>query len=208
MYLTKLTLDSGSGAARRDLANPYEMHRTLTRAFAWDAQATPEKFLWRLESAAQPMDAPTLLVQSAVAANWLRVQEATPGYLIDFATKRVPLDDLLVAGGGYRFRIHANPTVCRAGKRVGLADDGALLEWLRRQCAKAGSELKDAVIASKQRIHMRKPKSVITLQAVGFEGSMVVRDCDAMGAALRHGVGHAKAFGFGMLSLAPLVMRA
>ncbi|MGH9440620.1 MAG: type I-E CRISPR-associated protein Cas6/Cse3/CasE, partial [Terriglobia bacterium] len=30
MFLTKLTLDPRSRDARRDLSDPYEMHRTLT----------------------------------------------------------------------------------------------------------------------------------------------------------------------------------
>mgnify|MGYP002136949035 FL=1 len=34
MFLSKLILNPKSREARRDLANPYDLHRTLARAFA------------------------------------------------------------------------------------------------------------------------------------------------------------------------------
>ena len=49
MYLSKLTLDPRHLGARRDLADAYEMHRTLARAFAPDESSAPARFLWRLE---------------------------------------------------------------------------------------------------------------------------------------------------------------
>ena len=49
MYLSRLTLDPRQPQARRDLGDAYDMHRTLTRAFALDATTLPPRFLWRLD---------------------------------------------------------------------------------------------------------------------------------------------------------------
>ena len=47
MYMSKLVLDPRHLQARRDLANAYEMHRTLSRVFAPSPDASPARFLWR-----------------------------------------------------------------------------------------------------------------------------------------------------------------
>lgn len=49
MFLSNPVLNPKSREARRDLANPYDLHRTLARAFAPDEQTAPGRFLWRLE---------------------------------------------------------------------------------------------------------------------------------------------------------------
>ena len=47
------------------------------------------------------------------------------------------------------------------------------------------------------------PKSEVAHFGVCFDGMLIVTDADAMTAAVRDGIGAAKAFGFGLLSLAP-----
>ena len=50
MLLHKVYLDLRCREVRRDLADPYEMHATLCRAFSEPEQKCPEgAFLWRLE---------------------------------------------------------------------------------------------------------------------------------------------------------------
>lgn len=49
MWISKLKLDLRSKAVRRDLASPYEMHRTLSRAVSQALKEGKERLLWRLE---------------------------------------------------------------------------------------------------------------------------------------------------------------
>ena len=95
MHLTRLLLDPRSAQARRDLADPYDMHRSLTRAFVSDASQTPPRFLWRLEAGSVWSD-PVVLVQSVHAADWALLR-MLPGYLKrDVEAKAVDLQQLLV----------------------------------------------------------------------------------------------------------------
>ncbi|GAA5785389.1 type I-E CRISPR-associated protein Cas6/Cse3/CasE [Chitiniphilus shinanonensis] len=203
MFLSRLTLDPRNAQARRDLGDPYEMHRTLARAFVPDADTPPPRFLWCLEPTGNPWASPTLLVQSANReADWSFLQ-ATPGYLQQpVASKRVALDKLLVSGSRYRFRLLANPTVMRQGKRYGLTGETAQLEWLQRQGERHGFTLEAALVTASDMLRGRKESSVISVQRVAYEGVLQALQPDALAQALLAGVGRAKAFGCGLLSLA------
>ena len=56
--------------------------------------------------------------------------------------------------------------------------------------------------------HFKRPggraKRDLTLFGVRFDGVLAVTDPDALTGAVRQGIGPAKGFGFGLLSLAPL----
>ena len=117
MFLSKLVLDPAHPQARRDLANPYEMHRTLSRVYAESPDGPPARFLWRLEHTGNhlPEDGTTVLLQSATPGRWRCLQELT-GYLHAlYPDKAVALDELLQPGRSYVFRLCCNPTVTRNG---------------------------------------------------------------------------------------------
>lgn len=203
MYLTRLTLDPRSAQARRDLADAYDMHRTLVRAFvASDAQAPP-RFLWRLEAGANLWANPALLVQSSEPGNWDALQ-VLPGYLQRPAEcKEVDLDSLVRSEQRYRFRLQANPTVTREGKRRGLAGESEQLAWLQRQGERHGFALQGALVSASDLLDSRRKGSApILVQRACFEGVLQATRDDALRAALLDGIGPAKAFGCGLLSLA------
>ncbi|MCL7462695.1 type I-E CRISPR-associated protein Cas6/Cse3/CasE [Pseudomonas sp. NW5] len=202
MHLTRLTLDPRSALARRDLADPYDMHRTLTRAFVSGADDSPARFLWRLEAGSNAWATPQLLVQSAMAGNW-EVLQALPGYLQCAAECRA-MDQtaMLQPDRRFRFRLLANPTVTRERKRYGLVDESAQLDWLARQGERHGFAVLGALVTASERLNCQRKHSLgIVLQRVCFEGHLQVRDCDALAGALLGGIGPAKAFGCGLLSL-------
>jgi CRISPR system Cascade subunit CasE len=115
-------------------------------------------------------------------------------------------------GDCYRFRLRANPTVKkqdekhRNGYRAGLVREEDQLKWLRdkglQQC---GFELLEARISPEAKITSRKGSSgpVMTFLAVRFDGLLRVTDPEKFLEAVQSGIGPAKAFGFGLLSLAP-----
>lgn len=202
MYLTRLILDPRCAQARRDLADAYDMHRTLSRAFVTGDAEQPTRFLWRLERDTNPWTHPTVLVQSRHAGAWDSLQ-SLPGYLQKPAESKAVELYKHVQAGTYRFRLMANPTVTRLGKRYGLMDEVTQLEWLKRQGARHGFAVKAGVVSASDLLESkRKPGNNITVQQVCFDGMLEVREPSDVRKALLDGIGPAKAFGCGLLSLA------
>lgn len=202
MYLTRLILDPRCAQARRDLADAYDMHRTLSRAFVTGDAEHPMRFLWRLERDTNPWTHPTVLVQSRQAGQWNSIQ-SLPGYLQKPAESKTVDLDRHVQVGAYRFRLMANPTVTRLGKRYGLVDEVAQLQWLQRQGARHGFAVKVGVVSAYDLLESkRKPGANITVQQVCFDGVLEVQEPHSVRNVLLDGIGPAKAFGCGLLSLA------
>jgi len=216
MHLSRLTLNPKKLQVQSDLRNPYDLHRTLTFGWADEGQDLPhgERVLWRLDTE-QP---PTLLVQSVTAPDWGRLMSRHPGYLDTFkvtALDPARLDALSQPEGRYRFRLRANPTVTkredqegeartRKPKRYGLYSADAQAQWLVGLGARSGFVAERFEIVSSERFRARKGKTLVTLASATFEGELRVTDAPQLRAALQHGLGHGRAFGMGLLSLAPL----
>lgn len=200
MYLTRLRLDPRSAQARRDLSDPYEMHRTLVRAFVRTDEQTPPRILWRAEPTSAWSD-PVVLVQAQELADWTALQ-ALPNYLKGAAeTRPVQPEQWLHNGDRLRFRLFANPTVTRDGKRQGLVTEDAQLTWLARQGERLGFDVEAALVTGSELLRSRKGDHRISVLRVCFEGRLHVRDPAVLTDALRAGIGPGKAFGCGLLSL-------
>lgn len=202
MYLSQLFLNPRFRAVQADLADRYQLHRTVLSAFDYDAQAGA-RVLYRLEVTPRR---PMLLVQSVMPPQWQqssRVMQA--GYLLgDPAVKPVQL--ALKDGQTLRFRLYANPTVKRGGKRYALHTDEQQRAWLQRKAADHGFEVLAVSMRDVKQILGRHNKQRLTWHQVGYEGYIVVRNAEQLLEAVQHGIGSAKAFGFGLLSLAPADM--
>lgn len=200
MFLSKLILNPKSREVRRDLANPYDLHRTLARAFAPDEQTAPERFLWRLEPTAN-WQQPQLLVQSQTAGNWGPLRDL-PYYLQgEVQEKHFAPEQWLEPEGSYRFRLQANPTVTRDGKRRGLCHEQDQLAWLARQGERHGFTLLQGLVSGSAMQQGRKGDSHLSVLTATFEGYLRVNDTHALLAALQGGIGPAKSLGCGLLSL-------
>ncbi|MER3481126.1 MAG: type I-E CRISPR-associated protein Cas6/Cse3/CasE [Meiothermus sp.] len=205
MYLSRLQLDPRCKQARTDLASPYQLHATLCHAFA-EPNQTPPRFLWRAEEG----KIPTVLVQSVETPNWEKLTQRFPGYFAQRPeSKPIPLEHLQ-PGQVLRFRLRANPTVTRKDpqnpekrKRHGLKSVEEQLEWLHRQGARGGFDLLGAMVVQSERVRMFKHTrdGEIVLWAVLYEGYLRVSDLEAFRRTLASGLGHAKALGFGLLSI-------
>lgn len=209
MYLSKLLLDPRHTQARRDLANPYDMHATLSWAVA-DREG--ERLLWRLEQG--PREA-ILLVQSLTPPDWQALFERHPGYAALDESSPKPFEPALKPGQLLRFRLKANPTVTKFDpekgkrKRLGLVKLDDQLAWLHRQGERYGFTVPGAMVSNTERVRARKPQKdgeegrVITLQSVTYDGHLRIDEPEAFLRALQGGLGHAKALGFGLLSIGP-----
>lgn len=203
MFLTRLRPDPASAQARRDLSDPYDMHRTLVRAFATERQGVVPRFLWRMEPV-QDWRRPEVLVSAEQAGDWsFLAREAR--YLRaegdDLATREIDLSTLIRTDAVLRFRLAANPTVTRAGKRLGLVGEDAQLEWLGRQGERHGFQVQATLVSGADMMHGRRQGGRVSLLRVLFDGVLQVRDPQLLRQAMVSGIGPGKAFGCGMLSL-------
>jgi CRISPR system Cascade subunit CasE len=137
MFLHRFHLNLRCKEVRRDLANPYELHSTLCRAFSEPNRKCPEgEFLWRLEPETDSNGYPRVLAQSRSVPDWSRIEiqgwfAQAPDPAIDLATK-LKLDSLQ-AGQKFRFRLRANPSICRERKRLGLFRLEEQEAWIERK---------------------------------------------------------------------------
>lgn len=201
-----------------DAPPPYELHQRLWRAF--DADRRP--FLHRADRMAHSSRKLIVLVQSTVPADWSRMGDA----LESVETKE--RDIRLAEGDVFRFFLRANPTIARKGRkepkfaglegeafreargrRVAVWSDEGRLAWLRRKGEAHGFSLlgatKDAPavrIANARVTNWMRKGNAARHDGVDFEGLMRVDDPAKLGEAVLSGIGSAKAFGFGLLSLA------
>jgi len=210
MWISKLVLNPTSKAARRDLANPYEMHRTLSRAVSKALEEGRERLLWRLEPT-RGLEPPVVLVQTLTEPDWRVLEE---GYAEVFPPK--PFEPALRPGQRLRFRLRANPTkrLAATGKRVALKTPAEKIAWLERRLWEGGFRLLEGETGPLARILQdtfvevgrkkeQKEGRLMQVQAVLFEGALEVVDPVRARATLERGIGPGKALGLGLLSLAP-----
>lgn len=243
MYLSRLILNPRSRNVQRDLADPYELHRTVLRGFPTGEvkvvrnAADAAGVLYRVDPHPQSK-LPILLVQSQIAPDWSFLQAETfQSYLIapgadheepNPAVKERNLT--LQAGQTLAFRLRANPTKRlsagkgHTGKRVGIYAETEQRAWLTNKAQQSGFRILRAEISQGDKVQWRalrqverqqlaeKHDAVTTekrpakpgLLEVQFDGILQVTDVDCFLAALAAGIGSGKAFGFGLLSLAPV----
>jgi CRISPR system Cascade subunit CasE len=227
VYLSRLLLNPRHHAVQRDVADLQAMHRTLMAAFPQVQDAVPARaglgVLYRLET--DPNASPSILVQSGPAPQWKILPS---GYLSrcigagqeNPACKK--LDPILAAlkpGMSLRFRLRANPTKKvatktgedgrkRNGTRADLRDEEAQRAWLHRKgqqhgFAILGVRLADEPLQTGGHRGQGEARR-LTVSPVLYDGILRVTDLTLFQAALESGIGPAKAYGCGLLSIAPL----
>jgi CRISPR system Cascade subunit CasE len=204
MYLSRLTLNR-SRAAFQWLSNLYHIHQRLMMACDNDP-----RLLFRIEDT---NGITRILVQSHVEPQWETAFADLPVLLGAPETKL--FDVQLQVGRSYRFRLLANPTVKKTAPkdgnekhkfRIGLHREEDQRAWIERKLVAVGAELSDCLIVPRGSQHSRKgvknDEGQQTHLAVLFEGVLKANDPALLQQALQTGIGSAKGFGFGLLSLA------
>ena len=214
MFLSQLVLDPTSRDARRDLANAYDLHRTLMAAYphARDPHSRAE-VLFRVELSRG--GSPVVLVQSVRRPDWTRLAD---GYAAEVHGPKSLEGVQFHAGQRLRFRLRANPTKRLressvlpdgepvgpdwAEKRVGLVREDEQQTWLERKAEAAGFRLLGLRMIPEGNAVARKGERPLTFAAVVFEGRLEVTDAGRFREAWAAGIGSAKGLGFGLLTVA------
>jgi CRISPR system Cascade subunit CasE len=220
MYLSRLILNPRNRRVQRELAEPYQMHKSLMRGFPDNLNREKERVLFRVD--ADPRnDSLSVLLQSTLESKWGWLEDnRARGYLLP--EHRLPpgveknpaaksFDLKLAPGQVLAFRLRANPTVRRKfpngdRKRVGLYRDEEQLAWLARKAESGGFRILSAGVRSEPevggRIRRNGDTHKLKLLAVRFDGILQVTDPERFQETVRQGIGSGKGLGFGLLSLA------
>ncbi len=227
MFLMRAFLNPDSTAVRADLTNPERLHKTVMRAFA-DLEGPLARqenaILHRLDH--DQGGRLVLLVQSALRpdlSRWPTGYVADVRADIDFAfshPENPAVRDVskeragINAGRRFLFRLKANTTkrlsakspgviAGQVGKRVPVRGDDARRQWLSRHAAVSGFDLDlGSVRITELPAAGGSGGKRVTVAGAVFDGVLVVSDQEKFRLALQQGIGPAKAYGFGLLSIA------
>lgn len=200
MFISQLVLDQMDRQAMRLLTDVYSLHKAVMSGFRDCANA--QRVLFRVEP--QVRDGKMrLLVQSGAEPSWGILAERCRG-LVKADVKE--FSPLFRAEDSFRFRLRANPTVTRDGKRFGLVREEALVHWLQRKEERLGVRFLDILATDEGYVTGRKVHGQaaprVNIKTARFEGRLRVCEPNLFLESFTKGIGPGKAFGCGLLSLA------
>jgi len=210
MYLSFLKLNPSLRKTRELSINPYMLHQAIYRAFPDKEDGGPGRVLYRLDQNRRS-GAVSLLVQSDEAPDWTKAD-----YLGECLLEKAeykPFVPRIIGGQCLYFSLRANPSVKKQvegkknGCRIGLLREEDQLKWLYKKAQESGFTVETCQTMPEGIIHDERgqaDKGKLRHYAVRFEGRLKVINPNLFATTLRNGIGSAKGFGFGMLSVAPV----
>ncbi|MER5784886.1 type I-E CRISPR-associated protein Cas6/Cse3/CasE [Streptomyces mobaraensis] len=215
-WLTRLTLDASRIDVREELRNAVAMHRRVMSLFPdlseLDGARRHFGVLHRVEQVGRGA---ILMVQSSREA----APERLPaGYAVDSASRDIgPLLDALAHGRRLSYRCDANPVrrpssttreVYRNLPSVVALHGRHADDWWYRRAGLAGlkihTHLSHPLDAAVGRRGKGRDAQRVRHHRVRFEGTAEIVDPDALRAAMTGGIGRGRAYGCGLLTIAPL----
>jgi CRISPR system Cascade subunit CasE len=203
-HLTQIILDFAT-AARLRLRDSYDWHQAVWKAFPGrDGQR--RDFLTRLD---QRREGFRLLIVSPV-------EPVRPDWCTPEAWQSKPIPESYFGKTRYAFQLCANPTkkiaskadgtLTKNGRRVPLGKREELVEWIMRKGEQGGFAVNESTLRtfSRGREYFVKSGRPGLHSAVEFQGVLRVTDPARFHETFTRGIGSAKAFGFGLLVIAPI----
>jgi CRISPR system Cascade subunit CasE len=225
MYLTRMHLNPARRGTRHLLSSPQRMHAAVMCAFPPGTPVDgPEgRVLWRVDQ--ERTAGLTLYVSSPGRPEMTHLIEQAGWPASEHTWQTVdtkPLLERLSAGQQWMFRVTANPVRSEPrprgerGKRHGHVTVAQQEAWFTKRAEGWGFRIPRAsgpyeapalAVNGRQRVdfgrnsdgHQRK----VTIDVATFDGTLEVTDPALLRHALSHGLGRAKAYGCGLLTLAP-----
>ena len=206
MYLSLLKLNPQSRRAMTEVSRPYELHRSIMTAFPNSRGNGLRRVLFRLDIDRKSGDI-AVLVQSHDKPDWTAMNRAGDFLLEQPQCKS--FEPPISSGMLFYFRLRANPSVKRNGKRLGIIKEEDQITWLKRKSKDGGFEVLSITVVPEGMVHDGMTDQVgsrhnLSLLSVCFEGILRVIDSKTFREALEKGIGSAKGLGFGLLSIAPI----
>ena len=206
-YLTQVTLDFAT-AARLRLRDSYAWHQAVWKAFP-GRDGGPREFLTRLDQRRENFRLLIVSPMQPVRPDWCPADGEI--------WKTKPIPDTYFTRSRYAFQLCANPTkkvskklsdgsLTKNGRRVPLRKREELAKWIMRKSEQGGFIVDDATLRTfpRGREYFEKKGQSGLHSAVEFEGVLTVTDPAKFHGTFARGIGSAKAFGFGLLVIAPI----
>lgn len=219
-YLSRVELNPQRRSGRGLLGSPQAMHAAVLSSFPGVlGDRSDRRVLWRLDPVPGAVH---LYVVSPEQPDFTHlIEQAGWPTLQTWQTREYePFLDRLAAGQSWAFRLTANPTRARPAaegrrsQRFGHVTVAQQQEWLLRRCGAAGFDVRapsgsgdtadGVVVRERETTRFRRGEDQVTLTTASFEGVLTVTDPGALRTTLTGGLGPAKAYGCGLLTLAPL----
>lgn len=217
-YLTQMRINPARRGTARLLASPQSMHAAVLAGYAME---DPGRVLWRLDQGVRHQL--TLYVVGPHEPDLTHVVEQAgwPTTEAWRTTSYTPFLSRLAAGQRWRFRLTANPV--RVERPAEGAKRGAVRphvtvaqqeSWLRSKAASWGfeplpPEHGGVLVQAKGRDTFHKGNGEgsshrVTIARTTYTGVCDVTDPEALRRALVSGMGRAKGYGCGLMTLAPV----
>lgn len=228
MYLSRVQLNPARFSAKQLIASPYRMHAAVEHAFPPDAVRNGEegRVLWRIDHNEQTHST-MLYVASPETPDFTHIiEQAGWPSRCQWETKEYDkLLDRLASGQQWNFRLRANPVRKAAhdraehsrrspeqivGKRQAYVTVNQQIDWLLRRADDNGFRVLDEEsgpalrVTQRQREQFNRGNAKVTLSTAVFDGCLQITDVERFRHALCHGIGPAKGFGCGLMTIAPM----
>lgn len=217
MFLSRVALNPARRQTRFLLGSPQAMHAAVLSSFAPGVPTETNKgrTLWRVDRGED--HAVWLYMASPEAPEMVHLIEQG-GWQAQGTWETRDYDPFLariMAGQQWAFRITANPvrTVTEEGigKRRGHVTSAQQQEWFLDRAESNGFLVPstvagdlDVLVSNRDNKKFRRGDSSVTLTTAQFDGRLEVLDAEKLRHVLTHGLGRAKGYGCGLLTLAPV----
>lgn len=215
MYLSRIALNTQRKSTIIALSSPQNIHAAVESSFP-PAPENTKRNLWRID---RLNNAVYLIVLSNRKPDFSHIVEqfGWPKAEQKWETKDyTSLLEKITQGQRWQFRLRANPVhsisqTCDI-KNQGSAKRGKIYahitvqqqeKWLLDRAAKYGFSLQEGSFCVTQRDirKFQRNRKQVTLSIVTFEGVLEVEDVTLFQRALTNGIGRAKAYGCGLLTI-------
>lgn len=211
VFLTRFELNTARRGARALLGSPQSMHAAVLAGFA---HGEAGRVLWRVDNL-RGATCLYLLSPGRPDLTHLAEQAGWPTTQAWDTRAYGPFLDRLAEGDAFAFRLAANPTRStrvkegRRSQRVGHVTADQQCDWLLSRAERLGIELgaedePTVKVVERGVDAFGRRGAQVTLARAVFEGVLVVRDPARLREAIIAGIGPGKAYGCGLLTLAPL----
>ncbi|MCI1935832.1 MAG: type I-E CRISPR-associated protein Cas6/Cse3/CasE [Bifidobacteriaceae bacterium] len=228
---TRIKLNPRDRRVRAALASPERFHAIIARATDGPAThdeattsersaASDQRTLWRFDASRQGRRKDSLYIVSAMTPSAeILTSELGIESENDFATCAYePFLQRLETGQEWGFRLMANPTRSLPsgyksvrGKREGLVRYDDQISWIETKASQNGFhmtvnrlERPEVIIRESAKVKFDRKSATVTLTKVVFEGILAIDNPERVRKALTEGIGRAKGYGYGLLTLIPL----
>ncbi len=205
LHLTQILVSYEDAVRLLRIRDSYDWHQRVWQAFGGRDGQTRD-FLIRVDRKEEAYRVLILSRSAPAKPDWCPTD--------CFGTKVIP-DDYF-AHARYRFSLLANPTKkvrsnqagerTKNGRRLPVTRREELIGWLKRKAEAGGFALNSDSLRTipRGREFFHKAGAHGTHTAVEFQGELAVTNPAQFRATVAAGIGSAKAFGFGLLVIAPI----